>query len=1221
MKTKYLLSALALPALLAACVNDDFETQNQASSIVENDLLKGRAMGELVVSADKYGIGNEADTRVNGVQENGGINWYWQPGDQLGAVVVNYGGNNRDEIVNGNADYVITNFPFNANLNEQARRATFSTPTAVVEGAYFFYNQYDREGIRRGKIQHSLNQYIDVKSGTENTGLIQVGTDKTKGQNFFISPITKVAVKDGEGEAMTAPVSLQSIYTVLDMKFNLELNNEFVGKDVKIYKVELERSEAEGKSTKKFRNNFTLDPLELAKLQREVKDENPNAAWAAVLQPADEDGSQTEAAVIDATNLDANRQYVEQAMAAVLEKMKDPQTLADCFDEGETKLIYQLETPYSFKENNGEQMQLMVLVPSDIYRLNSTEENRDGHNKGVLKMTVYTSEGIYRSYVIDEKALENWGATHEEYVEGQYAFQRGSRVGTTKTIRIGGDKSNITFYDFQKEGFPVATTADWNYAIDYINEHTSQFGGGQGGDHGNEWNFPILNLSNYNDKPIEVDADHYFPNMRVIYNGDAVLKLVNQSEYKLNPRNMIFGTDDKRPTILIEEQSNSTVTFDYTSEKPATIKDGENYTEAWKLDSDAKINVAEGQEVSFELLTTDTEMNIGKGATVKVYKGDALTNNGTITLAEGEKDNETTLNVGGELAGTKYNSILDNNADASLIINKYATVNLNGGEFSENDGLIDVTGRLNAYMLNNNEGATLNVHSWEVEMDNNIRGIAKIDALMNEGTIDIEKRKQNDSGTYGGELIVSQTLDNRNQVTVNGLLTVDGTTAGYGLANQKGAVITLGSDPYAQIVIKNNKGSYDGIIVLNDPTEYEFYDGYLNGSQKLDTYKGVIQATLNQEDYDEVMENYDTYNTTGQETAWDVINKVIVDGNLNLGVEMGEKPNGEESNKDFFLADGATLNAQGSLTLESLTTEGAATLTAQNANTVVTVKKNVNVAAKTSLTVAEKVKLALNYGNGNVMLNVAGTLTNNGWIESADDNDNTITFDPEFDTAQKGVIYANIKTGATLKNLGKLSRKSEAKYSKEKDPAYGRLENLVELLYRGDDKILGAFAGTFGNGPRVEVMDYSVDNLETFGKFSTTEDAWKKTINHSGRAVKKDVLLNLLANGKEVTIRQDGQSYSALAVQFSSSYPNYSYVLYLPEGFDSIEGIVDLTDDARQTACDIEDGSLETMPYLAKTWFYVENAGVLNLSESVWAYGHLKQMTEDAGLFGDFTNK
>ena len=88
MKTKYLISALALPALLAACVNDDFETQQLPSSTVESDLLKGRAMGELMLSAQKVGYGEQTDTRVDGGMEgaSGGINWWWQPGDQLGAA-------------------------------------------------------------------------------------------------------------------------------------------------------------------------------------------------------------------------------------------------------------------------------------------------------------------------------------------------------------------------------------------------------------------------------------------------------------------------------------------------------------------------------------------------------------------------------------------------------------------------------------------------------------------------------------------------------------------------------------------------------------------------------------------------------------------------------------------------------------------------------------------------------------------------------------------------------------------------------------------------------------------------------------------------------------------------------------------------------------------------------------------------------------------------------
>ena len=1167
--------------------------------MVENDLLKGRAVGELVLSADKYGVGNEADTRVNGIQgENGGINWFWQPDDKLGAVVVNYGGPNRDEIVNGDKDYVITNFPFKANLTEQSQRATFSTPTAVVEGAYFFYNQYDREGVNRGKISHSLNQYIEVKSGMENTGLIQVGTDETDGQNFFISPITKVKVKDGEGEALTAPISLQSIYSVLHMKFNLELSNEYAGKDVKIYKVELERSEKEGQESKQFRNNFTLDPKALAELQYKVKVENQNAAWADLLNAPS--ANQLDCAVIDATN-PSRADDIRAAMNAVMTKLQNPEELSDCFGEGESKLIYQLEEPYSFKANNNEQMQLMVLVPADVYELNDVAEKRDDAEKGVLKMTVYTSEGIYRSYVITEEKLKAWGETHQdEYVQGQYTFKRGGMATTTKTIRIGGDKSNITFYDFQKEGFPVATTEDWNYAIDYIKSHTGQFGGDEDGDSGNSWNFPKLNLSNYNHEPIVVDAEHYFPDMRIIYRGDAVLKLVGEdgSNYALNPRNMIFGTDDKRPTILIEEQPNSTVTFDYTSEKPATIKDGENYTKAWKLNSDAKINVAEGQEVSFELLTTDTEMNIGKGATVNVYKGDALTNNGTITLAEGEKDNETTLNVGGELAGTMYNSILDNNADASLIINKYATVNLNGGQFSENHGLIDVTGRLNAYKLNNNEGATLNVHSWEVEMDNNIRGIAKIDALMNEGTIDIEKRKQNDSGTYGGELIVSQTLDNRNRVTVNGLLTVDGTTAGNGLSNQKGAVITLGSDPYAQIVIKANNGSYDGIIVLDDPTEYEFYDGYLNGSQKLSTYQGVIQATLNQEDYTEVMKNYDTYKTTEQETAWDVINKVIVTDRLQLQV------NNENAEKDFILNADASIDIVDDVTIASLAAVGTGTAITTANNAVFNVNETVTVVAAADLTVDEGVTLMLQNVENDAsfdapMLDIAGTLTNNGKIDTKDGQD------------KANNIYTAIRQDGVLKNNGYLSKEAEFKYGEDN---YNALATLIKGLWNSTNTN-NPYSGTkveLGS-PRVELVNDA--NLTKW----TNQTGLNKT-NEANNYVTLDRLEDILSEGSLVTI----ENYQAIKWAHPDAGSNWTYYMYL--GYDQREEITDeqfaewksIIDDAKTT---ITDEKLSANYTVNGTWFNAQNWGVLDLSSELGnAWGESENMIRTANKIGYFNN-
>lgn len=1182
MKTKYLLSALALPALLAACVNDDFETQNQGSSMVENDLLKGRAMGELVVSADKYGAENEADTRVNGVQEGNGINWYWQPGDRLGAVVVNYGGTNRDEIVGGNADYVITNFPFNANLNEQARRATFSTPTAVVEGAYFFYNQYDREGIRRGKIQHSLDQYIDVKSGTENTGLIQVGTDKNEGQNFFISPITKVAVKDGEGEAMTAPISLQSIYTVLQMRFNLELSNEFVGRDVKIYKVELERSEAEAQGTKKFRNNFTLDPLKLAKLQKTVKDENSTAAWSYVLKNTSE--NQSDAAVIDATKLEADRESVQKAMAAVLEKIKDPTTLGDCFKEGERKLIYQLEKPYSFKENNGEQMQLMVLVPSDVYELNTTDDSRDGHNKGILKMTVYTSEGIYRSYVIDEEALKNWGATHQdEYVEGKYTFQRGSRVGTTKTIRIGGDKSNITYHDFQDEGFPVATTADWNYAIDYINEHTNQFGGGQGGDSGNDWNFPILNLSNYNNEPIEVDAAHYFPNMRVIYKGDAVLKLVEQSEYKLNPRNMIFGTEENRPAILIEDQPNSTVTFDYTSEKPTTIKDGENYTNAWKLDSDAKINVAENQAVTFEMLKSHTDLNIAKGADVKVLDGEEETlTEGTVTLAKGDAQTTTKFTVKNEYTNK-----------AVLSINKYAVAKLD--KDVTNNGTVDVTGYLDGNaVFTNAEAGILNVKAWEVEMNDKSRGQAVLAAVQNNGTINLEKRKQNYSGTYGGDLMIEQKLDNRGEVMVEGILTVFDKTLNQGDGLQNSGLIQLGYDPYAQIRVNKSmdESVNTGEIELLAPEEYEFFDNYYlkEGGQELSKYKGVIKATLDNETYKKVMANYDRY--TAQERAWGIINKVIVKGELPLEANMGDV------NKNFVLPNDASINAQEALTLASLTVEGTAAVNAKNDDTKVTVEGLVDVKKGANLTIEKNVDMMISYNAMANVLNIAGSLTNEGWIDTEESLEGTPN-------------RLNAGVTGSLVNKGQLSQPYTFKYDEN---VYGVMTDLVNKLWN-QDNFIGTYAAYM---PRLDFIDPSTE--EWSGK-----STWEKYKKDRESDLQDEYFIEMFSTGKLEMIpdKNDGL-YQAVVVNTTGGWKAAFYLGggQKEEVLNEAEwnAIKDGGRDYIEAAMDAY-GVAGNMPKIGKTLFYVTNfpAGAsIDLSEGV-AYGEL--VPEYKGtITGSFSN-
>ena len=1188
MKTKYLISALALPALLAACVNDDFETQQLPSSTVESDLLKGRAMGELMLSAQKAGYGNQADTRVDGEMDgaNGAISWWWQPGDQLGAVVVDYAGDNRNHIVDATEDYLLTNFPFNAEITEPAQGANFSTPTAVVEGGYFFYNQYDGENIQRGNISHVLPQYVDVEYGRE-AGLSQVGTDKENGANFFISPITKVAVKDADGETLRTPISLTSIYSVLQLRFNLELRNEFVGKDVKIYKVELENGEGTGN----FKNTFVLNPFDLAKVQYEVWEEakkNNEAYKDVFVQPEGQNG----VAMIDATNLEQNRTLIEEAMNAVLAKLQDPKSLEGCFEEGENKLIYQLKEPYSFEDHDNATMDLMVLIPSDTYSLKESKyaQGRDGAKKGILEMTVYTSEGIYRSYVITEEGLANWGLSHpDEYTPEQFTFKRGSKTNVTRTIKIGGDVSNITFYDFQNTGFPVATTEDWNYAIDYINSHTGQFGGDEEGNSGNSWNFPKLNLSNYNDEPIEVDAEHYFPNdIRIIYRGDAVLKLVGEdgSNYALNPRNMIFGTDDKRPTILIEGQPNSTVTFDYTSEKPATIKDGENYTEAWKLESDAKINVAESQNVTFEMLKSHTALNIAKGGNVVVTDDatDATLTEGTVTLAEGDIETETKFTVENEYTN-----------NAVLTINKYALATLN--KEVTNNGTVNVIGYLDGNaVFTNAETGVLNVKAWSVSMNDKSRGIATLAAARNDGTINLEERKQDYSGTYGGELTIEQLFDNRGEVMVEGILTA-GTEPEGNLHNT--GLIQLGRDPYAQIIVENSYPEADntGKIELLAPEEYEFYDNYyLKGNgQELSTYKGVIEATLDNETYKKVMTNYDRY--PSQERAWEVINKVNVVNKLEL------QANNENATKDFILNANASVDISNDVTVASLTAAGTGTAITTTNNAAFNVNETVAVEAAADLTVAEGVTLMLQnvnaYANFNApMLDIAGTLVNNGSIDTKDG------------ATEANNIYTVIRQGGVLDNNGYLSKKAELKYD---ETAFNELKELVLNLWNETDQGNGCvYRGTWGAGPRVDLVQNKTP-MEY-----NDETTWKNyTTNAPDNAVNQVRLEYILANGVwSDEVVYNGQTFKTL-VAVHPSNGSYSYLLYLPEE-NMTEEMTDIwkeiLDDEKYK---LSDGVLFSNYNVNGTWFYAHNYGQLDLSaEDSGAWGEVWQKSRTAGVTG-----
>lgn len=213
--------------------------------------------------------------------------------------------------------------------------------------------------------------------------------------------------------------------------------------------------------------------------------------------------------------------------------------------------------------------------------------------------------------------------------------------------------------------------------------------------------------------------------------------------------------------------------------------------------------------------------------------------------------------------------------------------------------------------------------------------------------------------------------------------------------------------------------------MLTTPAEYEMYDSYYSQRNSLKNVDGIIEATINQETYDKVLKNLNASELGNQERAWQVINKVIVAGKVAFTAENGNTV------KDFVLPEGSEFSAKENVTLASLTIEGTSTLSTTLKNVTVNVNKNVDVQAKAALTVAKEVNMIIKNA-ASTMLNVAGTLTNNGTINTVE----SATY------GQPNNISTIIAKGGTLVNKGILSQPSTNVYLNT-DQKYANLSKFI----------------------------------------------------------------------------------------------------------------------------------------------------------------------------------
>lgn len=190
MNFKYLLGALALPALVASCTSEDI-VQNNNDSVLEGRRVVGK-------------VNLEAMSAQGGVDSRwaGGTNF--QPGiDVIGACLMDLPGG-------APTDYISTNYKFAyTDAGEWLSDALF------VEGSYYFYMQYNEDMRNRAGLMDTIPaiQYIG-----------ESGNDAVMANQLFLGHYDITT----EHKDLTVPVLLHGVYAYPRFNFAYEGNNNIV---------------------------------------------------------------------------------------------------------------------------------------------------------------------------------------------------------------------------------------------------------------------------------------------------------------------------------------------------------------------------------------------------------------------------------------------------------------------------------------------------------------------------------------------------------------------------------------------------------------------------------------------------------------------------------------------------------------------------------------------------------------------------------------------------------------------------------------------------------------------------------------------------------------------------------------------------------------------------------------------------------------------------------
>lgn len=206
MKTKHILTVMALPALFAACTADEIETGNVATES-QRPTLNGDLKLKIVEDVkSRYGVDES---------NRGTLNFKYENGDQIGAAIIDqfdssYPTDPTAWPVISSQGGVCNPFVYNATAGE------WSTINSIGVGHYIFVYPYNKTNVQRYAVAYNLpviqELYQDEKGEVDLNAAIEKGNQAIYStlltaddlevsatmRNMFAYPLFRVNIDNGE---------------------------------------------------------------------------------------------------------------------------------------------------------------------------------------------------------------------------------------------------------------------------------------------------------------------------------------------------------------------------------------------------------------------------------------------------------------------------------------------------------------------------------------------------------------------------------------------------------------------------------------------------------------------------------------------------------------------------------------------------------------------------------------------------------------------------------------------------------------------------------------------------------------------------------------------------------------------------------------------------------------------------------------------------------------